>query len=652
MNANSHTRFVCLAISFAKATAIAGVYSISLASAPCRADLLWGANGHPFTAYPGVSLVQQLDYLVDLGMKSYRVNISDLNAAQKLRELVALGKSRNIDVLPVMTPSLDLANDGAPALYNKAYDFAFALVSMFKNDIRVWELGNEVENYAIIKACEMQDDGRQYNCNWGAAGGVGALEYFGPRWEKVSALLKGLSDATAAVDPAIRKAMGTAGWGHLGAFERMERDGIKWDISVWHMYGQDPEWAFEKLAKFNRPIWVTEFNNPDGSQSGEQDQANGLARWIGRLRELQHKYPVEAAHVYELLDETYWAPSSEASMGLVRLEKDDQRGWRAGEPKAAYNAMRRLIRSTEASTPLTGGTRLGKEAPLTVPSSTGPRTCELWSFDAQDRSYKNQAAYGYCLILGRSASDADLAAWVESRKTGTSADMLKAMLDSEEFGRKTAFAEMLNSNFVISIYRLLLGRSPDGQGLSDYTDQLHRGSLSRDQVIEEILESDEFRAKHPIFVELPSGHPTVRRACDLASFDSSDPSYENQVRYSLCLTVGHGVDSGGVWTAARRAGMSISQMLVAMTDSDEFRKRYATSDQPNKAYVLFVYNLLLGRDPDGQGYQEYTAQLNRGSLSRGDFTLAVIGSDEFRAKHPLLFRSAKETKSPENEERH
>ena len=108
----------------------------------------------------------------------------------------------------------------------------------------------------------MRDDGVQYNCAWGPAGGVGPLEYYGPRWRKVSAVLKGLSDGTTAVDPAIRKAMGTAGWGHLGAFARMQQDGIRWDISVWHMYGSDPEWAFKTLAGFKRPIWVTEFNHP------------------------------------------------------------------------------------------------------------------------------------------------------------------------------------------------------------------------------------------------------------------------------------------------------------------------------------------------------------------------------------------------------
>ena len=290
-----------------------------------NADLLWGANGHPFTAYPGVSIKQQLEYLQDLGLKSYRVNITGESQLTALRDLVGEGKARGVEILPVITPGdVDLDTDTAEELYAKAYDLAVTLVSEFRTDIRVWELGNEMENYAIIQPCEMRDDGTQYPCEWGPAGGGGVLDYYGPRWAKVSAVLKGLSDGTSSVDPNIRKAIGTAGWGHIGAFERMQQDGIDWDISVWHMYGFDPD--FRILATYGRPIWVTEFNNPLGSKKSEQEQAEGLQRLFARLRELQQAYNIEAAHIYELMDEPYWAPSAEAFMGLVRLVEDGSGG--------------------------------------------------------------------------------------------------------------------------------------------------------------------------------------------------------------------------------------------------------------------------------------------------------------------------------------
>ena len=69
-----------------------------------------------------------------------------------------------------------------------------------------------------------------------------------------------------------------------------------------------------------------------------------------RLSELSETYQVEAAHIYELMDETYWAPNFEAYMGLVKLESDGRRGWRPGKPKAAYFSVRELIRGVDPDT--------------------------------------------------------------------------------------------------------------------------------------------------------------------------------------------------------------------------------------------------------------------------------------------------------------
>jgi hypothetical protein len=320
----------------------------SAAAVPAQADLVWGANGHPFAAYPGVTFEQQLDYLADLGLKSYRVDVGDVKAVGGLAKLIAAAKPRGIEILPVLIPGFDLDTETPTDLYNKAFDLAVALVSRFKDDIRVWELGNEMENYAIIRPCELRDNGVQYDCAWGPAGGVGELDYYGPRWKKVSAVLKGLSDGTISVDPTIRKAMGTAGWGHVGAFARMKKDGIQWDISVWHMYGKDPEWAFKAIANYKRPIWVTEFDQPQGSKESAQKQAEGLRFQMTLLRELSATYNLEAAHIYELMDETYWRSSFEAVMGLVHLDSDGRGGWRRGSPKPAYFAVRDLIRGNSA----------------------------------------------------------------------------------------------------------------------------------------------------------------------------------------------------------------------------------------------------------------------------------------------------------------
>jgi hypothetical protein len=450
---------------------------------PAHADLVWGANGHPFTAYGGVPVEQQLGFLQDLGLKSYRVNISELRASRALEQLLDKAKPLGIEILPVLTPSLDLDKLSSEELRRGAHDFAFALVSRFKDRIKAWELGNELEVYAIIRPCEMQDDGKQYNCDWGPAGGNGVLDYYGPRWAKASAVLKGLSEGTIAADRTAKKAMGTAGWGHTGAFERMRRDGIKWDISVWHMYGEDPEWAFKLLAGYGQPIWVTEMNHPRGSEPGERQQANGLRRWMERLAELAPRYKVEAVHLYELLDETYWAPDMEAVMGLVRLERSADGGWQPGAPKPAYDAARAMLRGEER-----------------WPSVR--RDCALERMIESRPPAEGHIAYLYCLLLSRQADGGGLQEWTAQRRDGASvAAILQRMAGSEEFATRYRAPFLSDDRYIALVYRLLLSRDPDGQGRADYGAALREGHISRIGLIGAIAGSDEFRDRHKLLFQ-------------------------------------------------------------------------------------------------------------------------------------------------------
>ena len=165
------------------------------------------------------------------------------------------------------------------------------------------------------------------------------------------AVLRGLSDGIADKAPDAQRAIGTAGWGHVGFFDLLRDNGVAWDISVWHIYGENPEWAFKQLQAFGKPIWVTEFDHPSGSSNGGEDaQAQGLEAMIAQLRRLAPIYRVEASFVYELCDETYWAPSSEATMGLVHLDKADNGGWQVGAAKSAFQTVKQAIaKSPEVS---------------------------------------------------------------------------------------------------------------------------------------------------------------------------------------------------------------------------------------------------------------------------------------------------------------
>lgn len=467
--------------------ALAGLLGVTAA---WSADLQWGVNGHPFTAYPDISFEQQLDYVRDLGMTSYRVNISSLDHMAGLAALVEQAKARGIDILPVITPDLDLDVETAGDLYAKSYAMAVALVSRFRNDIRVWELGNEMEIHALITACEIRDDGSQYDCSWGPAGGDDPSHYFTPRWRQVSAVLRGLSDGAEAADPDIRKAMGTAGWGHTGAFARMKADGVDWDISVWHHYGDDLKRPLDYLKMLGKPIWITEFNR--SSEKGEQDQADGLLDMMRQLRDMHAEYRIEAAHIYELLDEPYWRPSFEAVMGLVRLRETEEGKWTTDGVKLAYSVAKGFIAAGGSAAPPKPA------APLSDPPDPHAR-CDHNALDASVVNHANQVAYLYCLALHRLPGPAEQ--WRDSlaMKHGQSTtETLAALMDRLEFRQAHPVERMSSADYIKGIYLLLLGREPDGGGLSNYLARLNRRELAPPQLALEIIRSDEFRRAHPL----------------------------------------------------------------------------------------------------------------------------------------------------------
>lgn len=235
----------------------------------------------------------------------------------------------------------------------------------------------------------MRDDGLQYSCSFGPAGGDSVLDYYGPRWRKVSALLKGLTTGARAADPKVRRAVGTAGWGHISAFERMKADGIEWDISIWHMYGNDA---------VGRSASCSSTSVQYRSRSSTTHREARRAARSSRRPDEDHRAPACAgaevrsrsgARGPELLDETYWSPSYEAYMGLVELSKVDGQ-WQ--------------IRSAKAGLRCRTAPDCAKPGEAVAWSLEVRRTCELRPDSASRKLAEANVIidYAYCLqVLGR-----------------------------------------------------------------------------------------------------------------------------------------------------------------------------------------------------------------------------------------------------------
>ena len=603
----------------------------------------WGVNGHPLVSYPGVPLQSQIDLIVDAGLKSYRVNIESLNSADTLGQLIALGKTQGVTIIPALTPKVDMDLMTEQELRKASHDFAKALVSRFKDDIPVWELGNEMENYAIIKPCEVRDNGEQYGCQFGAPGGVDALDYYGPRWAKVVAVLKGLSDGAREADPKARRAMGTAGWGHIAPFERMKKDGVEWDISVWHMYGQDPEWAFKILATYGRPIWVTEINHPNGSMKSEAEQAEGLRRWMRRIDELAPAYRVEAAHLYELLDEPYWAPSYEAYMGLVTLRPSGDGKWRTGKAKLAYFAVREMLTGRPPN--------LAAPTAATADIQLPRRACELERMRSGPvQTVRQRVTYVYCLALGRLPDGAGLESWTVKLRAEPTAlrPMLMDMLRSDEFQTRYHEASASEETYVGMMYRLLLDRDADAAATT-YIRALESGDLSRTAFIRGLLLSEEFKTRHAGLTEGASWGPALDndvaaqlsrwRDCDLAEISRRPKQPQTKVEYAYCLVLGRRPDDFGLKSYAEKvaAGMKPMEIVKSLTDSDEFKNKVDALDLDPPGLVRFLGSLVYGAEPDQAMARDLTDKLNKGNATRLEVAQTFLAGPDFQKSNAALF---------------
>lgn len=108
--------------------------------------------------------------------------------------------------------------------------------------------------------------------------------------------------------------------------------------------------------------------------------------------------------------------------------------------------------------------------------------------DYDDRS-EILASWLYRALLGREGERSGVAATAAAIAAGQLDQQVDSMLASPEFTERRR--GMSAAQLLDSFYQGLLGRSPDPAGARRYTDDMIRGEF--DEVLEEILESDELR---------------------------------------------------------------------------------------------------------------------------------------------------------------
>lgn len=73
-----------------------------------------------------------------------------------------------------------------------------------------------------------------------------------------------------------------------------------------------------------------------------------------------------------------------------------------------------------------------------------------------------------------------------------------------------------------------------------------------------------------------------------------------------------------------------------MLQNEEFTTTHGSARMSDAQYVGLLYRVAFDREPDRASLARYVPTPGAGTMSRADVQKSILGSDEFRARHPLL----------------
>ncbi|MBN9889850.1 DUF4214 domain-containing protein [Salipiger abyssi] len=257
---------------------------------------------------------------------------------------------------------------------------------------------------------------------------------------------------------------------------------------------------------------------------------------------------------------------------------------------------------------------------LSAESLDGRGGDDLLLGDGFDPSYAPEEAATvfrlYQATLDRAPNASGLANWTERLYTGERSllQVTDGFVKSPEF--RATYGALDNEGFVTLLYRNVLDRDPDAQGLGNWTARLDDG-MSRAQVVRGFAQSGEF---------------TDSTAADARAFGeaSSQAGWSDDVYRLYRATLDRDPDLRGFtnWTGRLAEGADPESVTDSFVRSPEFQATYGALD--NEGFVTLLYRNVLDRDPDAQGLGNWTARLDDG-MSRAQVVRGFAQSGEFVA---------------------
>jgi Ca2+-binding RTX toxin-like protein len=217
----------------------------------------------------------------------------------------------------------------------------------------------------------------------------------------------------------------------------------------------------------------------------------------------------------------------------------------------------------------------------------------------------------YGATLGRTPDPDGLENWTKTVQAGalTLSQASSGFVQSAEWQQH--YGQQDDRGFVELLYRNVLGREPDTDGLKNWINAFAHG-LSRQDAVLGFSESAE---------NVQRTAPVIEAGIWMRDNDAAVVAR----LYDSALDRLPDADGLINWTNAIKAGMTLHEAVNGFISSAEFQAKYGTLD--NKEFVEQLYHNVLDRDGDPGGLENWTGALNAG-LTREDVVLGFSESAE------------------------
>ncbi len=210
--------------------------------------------------------------------------------------------------------------------------------------------------------------------------------------------------------------------------------------------------------------------------------------------------------------------------------------------------------------------------------------------------------------------------WTSELFTGESTlqEVADGFVRAPEF-RATYSDDLSDGDFVTLLYNNVLGRAaPDAQGFARWTGELADGATRAEVVLG--------------FSQSPQFINDTNAAASAYARNSATSTWSDDVfrLYQATLDREPDVQGQNRWTGELASGEStLVEVADGFVRSPQFRATYS-DDLSDGDFVTLLYNNVLGRAPDAQGFARWTGELADGA-TRAEVVLGFSQSPQFRA---------------------